>query len=324
MDDTHPIYADLREQVIDYLGYLLADGKADNTVSAYRGDLVKLIEWVDGRDFVMLRKDMHAVLDPIGQRDLLDYVRFVKAQDIAIATMSRRMSSLKSFYRWARETGAVTVDHAEMFSMPYLEASRQPPLNVTPEQFYALRVYLLGATERRFSALRDLAMIRVAMHGGLTSSELTKLRVRDLHVYDGAEGLAIDLKVGRYAGRNRRVVRIDDRDALQDLLAYLTVRVEVYAADSEEFSDLLFVGSHQPSFSRAAAAQRLKVHCEVLRITPRLTITHFRNAYILNQIGAGCDLAKLTVQLGMTNKWRLQRYVEEFERQKQQHVAEAV
>src|SRR5262245_48093509 len=62
---------------------------SDNTVAAYRRDLRKFYEWLDGREPARLNI-----------RDLADYAAWLRRRNLAPASLARHLVSLKLFYRY--------------------------------------------------------------------------------------------------------------------------------------------------------------------------------------------------------------------------------
>src|SRR5688500_17646156 len=82
----------------------LASLGAERTRSAYRGDLDRFTSWLDGR----------GIESPLGatSRHVSGFRRSLEAAGESGSTMARRMSALRSFYRYAASHGEIAASPA--------------------------------------------------------------------------------------------------------------------------------------------------------------------------------------------------------------------
>jgi integrase/recombinase XerC len=150
-------------------------------------------------------------LDASGIRDFCVYLQETKGQ--APATINRRLQALRKFYTLAVAEGWTDANPAER--VPLLdEHVSERSRSLTQEDV----THLLDAVRQSKArqAARDLAVIQLLLGAGLKLSELTELRLEDVHL--DARQPYLDIRDA--SGSSSRTVLIDDEvcDALHSYL----------------------------------------------------------------------------------------------------------
>ncbi len=142
---------------------------AENTVAAYRRDLKRFFEWANGRPVVELTI-----------QDLGDYVTWLHGKDFKPATLARHLVSLKVFFRYLQLEGVLEENRAELLGSQKLW--ERVPHVLSPEQIDAL---LESPTDDDPFWRRDRALLELLYATGCRASELSNLRLEDVHLKDG-------------------------------------------------------------------------------------------------------------------------------------------
>jgi integrase/recombinase XerD len=139
---------------------------AANTLAAYRRDLAHFAEWLAGRSAAQL-----------GVRELSDYMGWLKARQLAPASIARHMVALKIFYRYLQLEGIVRDNPAELLGS-------QKSWQRVPEVLSPVMVQtLLSAPQPRDAFWRrDRAMLELLYATGCRASEVSNLALADLHL----------------------------------------------------------------------------------------------------------------------------------------------
>ena len=169
--DTRP-QPPWRRLVERYLDHLAVErGLAENTVAAYRRDLVGLGEALAeaGRD-----------LATAGPVDLAGEVRRMRRAGLSPRTIARAVSAARGFYAQLVTEGEREDDPAADLATPKL--LRRLPSVLSEEQVEALLAAPDTATEL---GLRDRAMIELLYATGLRVSELVSLALPQLRLDQG-------------------------------------------------------------------------------------------------------------------------------------------
>jgi integrase/recombinase XerD len=160
--------------------YFLEDqGRSPNTVKAFIGDLNLLVSYLPP----------DRTLGSITTTDLNNFLNWLqKGRGVPCSpkTLSRRITSLKAFFRWLTEYGVLLVDPAEQV----VQKSVISPLPVvlTPDDVHAALKAADDLWEKAPHDIRYLALFDLLIHTGLKKSETLALRLNhiDLEAPGGA------------------------------------------------------------------------------------------------------------------------------------------
>jgi integrase/recombinase XerD len=142
---------------------------AENTVAAYRRDLLRFTTWLDCRDVTRL-----------SIQELADYVGWLHAQSLAPASVARHLVSLKVFFRYLQLEGVLRDNLAELLGSQKLW--QRVPNVLAPETVDRL----LAAPRRRDKLWqRDRALLELLYATGCRASEVSFLRTSDVHLDEG-------------------------------------------------------------------------------------------------------------------------------------------
>lgn len=142
---------------------------AENTVAAYRRDLKRFFEWAAGRP-----------VPDLTIQDLGDYVSWLHGKDFKPATLARHLVSLKVFFRYLQLEGVLEENRAELLGSQRLW--ERVPHVLSPEQIDAL---LTSPGEDDPYWRRDRALLELLYATGCRASELSNLKLEDVHLEDG-------------------------------------------------------------------------------------------------------------------------------------------
>ena len=142
---------------------------ADNTVAAYRRDLRRFLEWLDGRS-----------IPALSIRDLADYTTWLYQKELGPATLARHLVSLRVFFRYLQLEGVLDDNLAELLGSQKLW--ERVPEVLSPQQ-----ISRLFEAPRKSDPCwrRDRALLEMLYATGCRASEVSNLKLRDVHLEDG-------------------------------------------------------------------------------------------------------------------------------------------
>jgi site-specific recombinase XerD len=148
-------------------------GRPAATRRAYLGDVAQLTGWLGARGVgsptAVDRLTLRAWLGDLGR------------QDLARATLQRKVASIRTYFRWLCDRGVVDVDPAERLRAP-APGRRLPDLVGRPE----LAELLAAPAEPADPwAVRDQVVVELLYAGGLRVAELCGLDVGDVDLARG-------------------------------------------------------------------------------------------------------------------------------------------
>ena len=192
------------EGVDRFLSYMTVErGVSPNTLAAYKNDLRQLVELLGRQDPAIDR------WDHVDAQTMVAYVLDLHEKGYSATTRSRKVASVRSFFGFLVEEGAITKDPSEDLSSPRLGRSLPEVLSV--EEVDALISASGGAAPE---GLRDRAMLELLYASGIRVSELVSLDIEDMDLEQGAIRC-----FGK--GSKERVIPIH-RQASEAATAYIT------------------------------------------------------------------------------------------------------
>jgi site-specific recombinase XerD len=258
--------------------YLSSSALAPATVVNYLADLRAFLRWSEETGGTACSP---FELETPDIRDYCSYLQNVKMH--APATINRRLQALRKFYGLAVEQGWTLTNPAE--SVPLLsDIVSERSRSLTSEDVACLLAAVRGG--RRRGRARDWAIIQILLGAGLKLSELTQVRLSDVH-------LDVDLphlSVCGDDGNPGRTIPLEDgvSDALH---SYLTTRQAAQGVDH------LFVNRDGKPLS-IRSVQRLLSHYAKKAGLDGLTTQALRYVYARRVYESHGDLRVVARRLG--------------------------
>ncbi len=169
-----------------FLEYILAvRGYSQHTVSNYKRDIEQFLRYLNSQ-----KKD----LEHLKEFDLVSYLVFLNKKGYSMSTLARKISSLKSFFRYLHENGLITSNPTRYLQYP--KHTRKLPDIVDTETIFQFLDSIPTSTP---IDLRDRALFELLYATGLRISEILHLKLQDI---DFEEGF---LRVKGKGGKYRRV-----------------------------------------------------------------------------------------------------------------------
>jgi len=255
------------EQFLDYL--MLERGLAMNTVYAYERDL---------RDHISFLKSKGIQgLTGVDESQVIAYLARLRRSGAAPSTTMRKLSAIKSFYRYWMREGKLTADPTANLDSPRL--GRKLPATLTVEEIDRLLAQPDPKTKR---GLRDRAMLELLYATGMRISEMLNLEIG-----------AVNLKMGFVRclgkGSKERIIPVG-KQAIEATLAYLDTR-----ADDSSY---LFPGRGGKAMSRVGFWKILKRYGAQAGLKQPISPHMLRHSFATHLLERGADLRFIQEMLG--------------------------
>ncbi len=258
-----------------FLDYLRTECHlANNTVVAYRRDLQRFREWLANRRIPQLKIS-----------DLSDYAAWLNQQSLAPASISRHLVTLKVFFRYLQLEGILTDNHAELLGSQKLWQR-------VPHVMSAATVDRLidapGPDDRL--AFRDRALLELMYATGCRASEVSDMRVRDVHLED------------RYCmchgkGDKQRLVPLNQQ-AVQAIRRYLEKQRGELAAMAHEPPMWLILSRRGRRLRREAIWEIVKKYAARTGVPSSVSPHTLRHSFATHLLAGGADLRQVQEMLG--------------------------
>lgn len=153
-----------------YIDYLQAERNASRyTVRNYSTDLIAFFQYMRSRKF--------GTLEQVDKQALRDYLSQLFDEGIAKSSIARKLSAIRSFYRYLLRENIMEKDPLASITSPKLD-KRLPEFLTQPEIKQILKVPDLAKPEGK----RDRAWLELLYASGLRVSELAQLNLGDINL----------------------------------------------------------------------------------------------------------------------------------------------
>jgi len=270
----------MRREVGQFLRYLATERNASElTIKAYREDLLGLIGWLEqepGRT---------AVVDRLTPQDLRAFQSALQQADYARSTISRKLASMRSFYKYAQRQGLASTNPAKPLRNP--RRQRKLPLVLSnPEMDRLLKAP--PATDP--AGLRDRAILETIYSAGLRVSELVGLCDNDLDIDEQI------IKV-RGKGRKERISPLGSF-AIRAISRYRQVR-QLHPAESAKGGyTALFVNRFGKRLTTRSVGRLLEKHIATAELDHRISPHSLRHSFATHLLDRGADIRSVQELLG--------------------------
>ena len=282
----HPQADDLA-LISAFLDQLWLDkGVSKHTLSAYGTDL---------KQFALFAQGLLAVDSQLVNRYLAQ--RYDK--QFSPRSTSRALSSLRRFYAYAHQMGAIA--HNPLSQLVNPKVGRSLPKTLSEQDVDAL----LNAPDLSdLIQFRDKAMLELLYASGLRVSELVGLTMQQINLQHGLVRVT-----GK--GQKERLVPMGE-EAAHWMQRYLReVRVQLLGA---KVQDVVFPSLRGQMMTRQTFWHRIKFYAKVAHIQAQLSPHTLRHAFATHLLNHGADLRVVQMLLGHSDLSTTQIYT---------HVAQA-
>ena len=259
-------------------------GLSENTLKSYRYDLLQLQRFLARRG----RR-----LDEAGRDDLLAFLSELVRQGRRPRSLSRYLSGMRQFYRWALREGRVAQDPSALIDSPRL--GRSLPKALSEEQVERL---LAAPDVAKPLGMRDRTMLELMYATGLRVSELVGLEATNLNLNQGI------VRVTGKGGKERLVPLGEEAgDWLRRYLAAARPSL-LKGADCTQ----VFVTARRAGMTRQAFWHAIRRYAALAGIDKQVSPHMLRHSFATHLLNHGADLRVVQLLLGHSDLSTTQIY----------------
>lgn len=266
----------LRDAHQEFRNYLKSNKHSTSTIVAYGKDIEQLVTFLEE-----LSKNQ---LNDVTKEDIQAFLAKMTKDGYTPKSISRKINSTRTFYRFLKVSEYVTDDPSLMVSHPRYELT--PPRILTPTEYRALR-------DAARNDPRMFGIIELLLQTGIRIGELAQLKLADV------QGDA--LRITPYEKHEERMVPLN-RPAKEALKRYLDIRPHV------KESRVFVTKSGKPFLVRniRTAVERYFRISEI----KGTKVNDLRHTFVAHHLRHGVSLIVLSKILGHKRLSTTERYLE--------------
>ncbi len=271
----------------DYLAY--EKQYSQLTVSNYLRDI---------NDFLFFIKENYEYkdedfVDKIQASHIRDFLQFLFKKKLKKVSIARKLSSLRTFYRFAFKLGRRKDNPAKLVGTP--KKDKRVPSFLEKDEVEAL----LDFSEKNFFEIRDKAMMELIYSCGLRVSELISLKLNDINIKD-----KLIRVIGK--GRKERILPFG-KFAENSLQRYLDIRKK-FIKDKD--NNYLFLNYRGGKISSRSVRRIIAKYIKLTSIKRKISPHTLRHTFATHLLQAGMDLRSIQELLGHSKLSTTQIYTQ--------------
>ena len=282
----------MTDHIAAYRDYLTEEKHSSaNTLSSYIRDLTQFQSWLLSNGVTDLRK--------VKKETINEYLLHMTHSGKSPATVTRSTASIKSFYAYLLQCGAVKTNPAK--SVVAMKVERKFPEILTNREVELFLEQPKCVDEKGF---RDHAMLELLYATGIRVSELIGLNVSD-----------VNLTVGfiRCTSHGKERIIPLYAAAVKALREYMeNIRPRIIADENEP---ALFVNMNGDRMSRQGFWKIIKFYQEKAEISKDITPHTLRHSFAVHLLENGADLRSIQEMLGHADISSTQIYTHVIQKQ---------
>ena len=254
------------------------EGKSQNTIKSLKKDLEQL------KEYLMQEKDLETVqkISPIIIRGFL---LTMQKNQMSKRSLNRKMSSVRSFFRYLRKNGILKTDPVQTVTAPSFQI--ETPDILSHEEIESLRRVM---DTEKCNGLRDRLILELLYSSGITSQELLSLGENVFNL-ERREVLVS-------SGKTMRTVYFSER-AGEYFKRYVEAKKEKY---KERYNpDILFVNGSASRISDRSLRRLIDRYAVKAGIEREISPYSFRHTFGAYMLSHGMNINYLKELMGHSN-----------------------
>lgn len=142
---------------------LRAQKRSISTILAYTKDVSQMVEFLRGKNISQASLVTPTILE--------DFKNYLIQQGYTLKSVSRKLNSVKTFFRFLKSQGVIAVNPADSVAHPKYET--KPPRILSPMEYRALR-------DACREDVRIAALVELLLQTGIRIGEASRLKLNDI------------------------------------------------------------------------------------------------------------------------------------------------
>ncbi len=262
--------------VEEFLNYLSAErGLSANTISSYRGDLNKYIQYLEKQKIVSLSASKRS--------HVTNFMHYLKDKGLASNSIARALVAIKVFYRFLVNEKYLQDDVTAVLNLPKLWKKLPEVLNAQE-----VENLLRSPNLRTNLGIRDKAVLELMYGTGMRVSEIASLKLNDLNLEMGFVKC-----IGK--GQKERIIPLGSYAARAVVRYVNRARPKLFKQRDEPG---LFLSRLGRRISRQSFWKTIKFYKKKSKIKKEITPHTLRHSFATHLLERGADLRTVQEMLG--------------------------
>ncbi len=278
-----------KQDLEDFKSYIIAEKNfSEHTAKAYCSDILSYLVWMDEQS-----------CENVNYSKIRDYLHFIQKFDYKKTTIARKISSLRTFYKYLYRERKVEINPAMSLTNP--KRPQPLPKFLTPEEVEQILNNIKIDTPAGY---RNRTILELLWATGMRVSELAGLNFGDLNLTEN------EIRVfGK--GSKERIVLITDR-AKNFLERYLesarSLVPKGYDIGEPNENSPVFINNTGYRLQTKSVRNAINDVVEKINLPKHVTPHVFRHSFATHLIENGADLRVVQELLGHANISNTQIY----------------
>ncbi len=275
MNNELPTPVSYETALISFLTHLKEHNGSSATFTAYRGDLTQLGRYLEDHRITQVTT--------VTTQHLSDYVAHISTTGYTPKSISRKINSTKTFFKFLVTTGVIPANVAKAVSHPKFTSN--PPRLLTDAECKALQ-------DMCRLDIRMCAVIELLLQTGMRIGEVANLKMEDYRKNE--------IVIRAFENNPERIVPLG-KNTISALQNYLAVRPDVY-----ELTFFVTKTGHPLLIRNMRAA--IDRYFRLANIK-NVKVNDLRHAFAAHQVKSGVSLEFLTKIMGHKRLVTLTQYL---------------
>ncbi len=263
----------------------LEKNASEHTIRSYMNDLVELINFIN---------DESKSVSTIDFFILREYITTLYDRNLTKTTIERKISTLKSFFKYLTQKGILEENPARMLKFPKKEKKLFKVFNID-DLFNLLELPDKSAP----SGLRDALLMELMYGTGVRVSELVGIRLDDIDF----EGLRLRV---RGKGKKERMIPLAEFH-IDFIKKYLSVREGMVSGKTIK-TDKLFINKFGTALTDRSVRRIVEKYLKIAGLPLDFSPHSFRHSFATHMLESGADLRTIQSLLGHSSLSTTQKY----------------
>ncbi len=262
----------LKKGLVEFEKYLDAARNASyHTIRAYLTDI---------NDFIDFIKNQPSNSENIGD----SYIALLKRSNLSDRTTARKLSALKSFFRYLCQRDKTIKNPFDQTSSQ--KKGRHLPKVMSETVVSQLLEQMTGET---FIAIRDKTILELIYSTGMRVQELVDINLRDIDIYNDS------IRIFGKGGKQRMVVM--GPPAVEALINYLSVRKK-FLVEKSKMTESVFLNFRAGRLTDRSVRRIFKKYSKSIGLDTQFSPHSLRHSFATHLLNAGADLRSIQELLG--------------------------